>query len=111
MIQIMVTAGDAFYDMVYGYDGTGNLVNKAGTTLDYFPHGTAQPHAVQSDGTHVYEYDQNGNMVAQRLSGGGSAIATYTWTADNWLASVDMQGQGVSSFRLLLAFLVLGHLL
>ncbi|MEA3336557.1 MAG: hypothetical protein U9R25_11645 [Chloroflexota bacterium] len=90
--------GDAAYELAYGYDGTGNLVNKAGTTLAYFPHGTAQPHAVQSDGTHVYEYDQNGNMVTQQPSGGGSTVATYIWTADNSLASVNISGEGVSSF-------------
>ena len=47
----------------YSYNEIGNMLNNSKVgTYSYPASGSAHPHAVTSDGTHTYTYDDNGNM-------------------------------------------------
>ena len=56
---------NTLYDRSYVYDDIGNMTNKSDIgDLLYEENGNANPQAVTSAGSYVYEYDENGNMTS-----------------------------------------------
>jgi RHS repeat-associated protein len=66
----------------YGYDSIGNVTNMEGATQAYFPSGAGKPrpHALESVGSVIYQYDANGNTTGTT---GASTNASLTWNAEN----------------------------
>ncbi|NJP92128.1 hypothetical protein HCN51_22125 [Nonomuraea sp. FMUSA5-5] len=95
--------GVAPYAVSYAYDATGNRIKEtkhafgsAGQTVrDYtYPEpGGKQPHALQSVGQDLFEYDAAGNTTRRKV---GTSDQTLVWDAEGNLESVTEAGKTTS---------------
>ncbi|MGR6923289.1 RHS repeat domain-containing protein [[Actinomadura] parvosata] len=95
--------GVAPYAVSYAYDSTGNRIKEtkhafgsAGQTVrDYtYPEpGGKQPHALQSVGQDLFEYDAAGNTTRRKV---GTSDQTLVWDAEGNLESVTEAGKTTS---------------
>ncbi len=73
------------------YDALGNITNKSDVGAYIYSKVKAGAHAVTSAGTNTYEYDANGNMTFDRVS--GLAKRTMTYTAADQVATIVQNNQ------------------
>ncbi|MFA5074108.1 MAG: RHS repeat-associated core domain-containing protein, partial [Nitrospirota bacterium] len=78
-----VGGGTEVYNKTYSYNTIGDIMKFEGREYQYGD--SSHKHAVTSDGTNSYAYDENGNMT----SGAGR---TFTWNYDNKPASITKAG-------------------
>ncbi|MGV9306179.1 RHS repeat domain-containing protein [Nonomuraea sp. NPDC003727] len=95
--------GVAPYAVSYAYDSTGNRTKEtrhawggAGETVrsyTYPPAGGNQPHALQTVGTDLFEYDAAGNTTRRKV---GTSDQSLVWDAEGNLESVTEAGRTTS---------------
>ena len=76
----------------YTYDAAGNR-SPAGATWSY-----DSADRVQSDGTFIYRFDNEGNLIQKTPVAGGSSI-TYTWNAQHQLVGITYPDGTTSAYR------------
>ncbi len=78
----------------YGYNTTtGNLENKAGTTLNYAD--TAHKHAATSAGGNTFTYDANGNQITRVI---GADAFNLVYDAENRIVEVKKNSTSIAAF-------------
>ncbi|MFI6501026.1 RHS repeat-associated core domain-containing protein [Nonomuraea typhae] len=102
--QAGTIGGVAPYATSYAYDSTGNRIKetkhawggKAETvrTFTYPAAGGRQPHALQSTGQDLFEYDATGNTTRRKV---GTSDQSLVWDAEGNLESVTEAGK-ITSF-------------
>ncbi|MCK2221690.1 type IV secretion protein Rhs [Actinomadura sp. ATCC 31491] len=95
--------GVAPYAVSYGYDSTGNRIKETrhawggagetSRTYTYPQAGGKQPHALQSVGADLFEYDAAGNTTRRKI---GTADQSLVWDAEGNLESVTEAGKTTS---------------
>jgi len=85
------------YSHVYAYNSIGNLESGAGKSLEYPPPGSPRPHAVISDGTYTYSYDENGNL-SSKISIDTGDERSFFWDSETRLTRVENNGAFLAGF-------------
>ncbi|MEV4107309.1 RHS repeat-associated core domain-containing protein [Nonomuraea sp. NPDC049695] len=95
--------GVAPYAVSYAYDSTGNRIKEtkhawgggaeSTRTFTYPEAGGKQPHALQSVGSDLFEYDATGNTTRRKV---GNVDQTLVWDAEGNLESVTEAGKTTS---------------
>ncbi|SDJ61425.1 RHS repeat-associated core domain-containing protein [Nonomuraea jiangxiensis] len=95
--------GVAPYAVNYAYDATGNRIKETKPawggaseqvrTSTYPAPGGKQPHALQTVGSDLFQYDEAGNTIRRKV---GTSDQTLVWDAEGNLASVTEAGKTTS---------------
>ncbi|MEO3868847.1 RHS repeat-associated core domain-containing protein [Nonomuraea sp. B12E4] len=95
--------GVAPYAVSYGYDSTGNRIKETKhawggaseqvRTSTYPAPGGKQPHALQTVGADLFQYDEAGNTTRRKV---GTSDQTLVWDAEGNLESVTEAGKTTS---------------
>nr|WP_055502337.1 RHS repeat-associated core domain-containing protein [Nonomuraea pusilla] len=101
--QSDVIGGPAPYAVSYAYDATGNRTketkhawggaSESVRTFTYPAAGGKQPHALQSVGSDLFEYDEAGNTTRRKV---GTSDQALVWDAEGNLESVTEGGRTTS---------------
>lgn len=80
------------------YDGHGNIKTKTG--VGTYSYGSqAGPHAITAttDGSKTYQYDKNGNMVSDKIS--GTTDRSFQYTTYDMVSLINKSNVGSTAFR------------